>query len=270
MTHAPSSLPEARASPSRGWAVVTGASSGIGEAIAHDLGRRGFGLVLAARREDRLNAVASALEVAYDVPARVVVIDLATPEGPGALHEAVRSEGIRVRILVNNAGLGAFGRFEELPLERQLRVIRVNVSALTELSWRFARDMLSRDGGAILNVASTGGLLPGPLNAVYYASKAAVISFSEAFHEELRGRGVSVTALCPGPTDSEFHAQVGMGRPGRRASAESVARAAIDGTLAGRARVVPGTRNRLLTVVTGAVPRPLLARVMHRVQRRRR
>ena len=191
-------------------ALVTGASSGIGEELAKLAAADGCNLVLVARRQERLDALARDLSVAHGVSARVITADLANRAAPRRIAEELTKGRLTIDILVNNAGLGIYGPFWERELGKELEVVQVNVVALTELTGLLLPGMISRKRGRILNVASTAAFQPGPWMAVYYATKAYVLSFSEAIAEELKGTGVTVTALCPGPTITEFQGAAGV------------------------------------------------------------
>ena len=240
-------------------ALVTGASSGIGEALAQRIAADGVDLILVARREDRLRALAAELPV----ETHVVPLDLTDRGAPEALMAEVARYGRPVDVLVNNAGFGHAGAFAKEPLEQQLGMVDLNIRALVELSHRVLPALVERRHGGILNVASTAAFLPGPYVSVYYATKAFVLSLSEALAEECRGKGVTISALCPGPTTSEFGAVSGMDRTRlfktiqRRTSAE-VADAGWKGFRAGRRVVVPGWQNKMSSVVTRHGPRALL------------
>jgi short-subunit dehydrogenase len=244
---------------SRPIALVTGASAGIGLEIARALARRGCDLGLAARRGDALERLARELSSAHGVHAHVFAVDLADADAPERLAADVASRGLEVRVLVNNAGFGVFGPFTDTGLVTDERMIQVNVTALTALTKRCLPGMLARRDGRILNVASVAGFLPGPGMAVYYATKAYVISFSEALDDELRGTGVRVTALCPGTTASEFQQVAGLkvSRLGRRTmmSAASVAERGVDAMLAGRRLAVPGLVNKAVPWLVRLLPR---------------
>ncbi|HLN57107.1 MAG TPA: SDR family oxidoreductase, partial [Thermoanaerobaculia bacterium] len=195
---------------SSGNALVTGASSGIGKELARLIAADGYDLVLVARRQERLEELARELSVAHGVSARVIAADLADPDSPKRIVEELEAERIAVDVLVNNAGFGIYGRLWNSDITRQLEIIQVNVVALTDLTGRLLPGMVSRKRGRIVNVASTAAFQPGPYQAVYYATKAYVLSFSEAIAEELKGTGVTVTALCPGPTTTEFQEAAGL------------------------------------------------------------
>ena len=255
-------------------ALVTGASSGIGRELAVLLAEDGHDLVLTARDAARLEALARELE-ARGVRCTVVPRDLSTPDGPGGVLQEIRRAGIELDILVNNAGIGVWGFFAETDLARELEMIRVNVAAVTALAKGVLPGMIARRSGKILNGASTAAFQPGPLMAVYYATKAYVLSFSEALSNETAGTGVTVTALCPGPTTTEFQERAGMGQTILRRSrlvqdARAAARAGYLGMKRGRRVVVPGLANRILAQGVRFAPRRLLTAVTRRIQETRR
>jgi uncharacterized protein len=257
------------------WAMVTGASSGIGEEIARDLAERGWNLFLTARSLPALEILAEELERMHGIQAEVFPLDLGEPGAAEALEAASEGAGIRIDLLVNNAGFGFFGGFLESPPERYAQMVQLNVTALTELSHRIGGPMAARGSGRILNVASVASFQPGPGMAVYYATKAYVLSLSEALRVEFEPYGVSVTTLCPGPTTSGFQAVSGMGASplmGRipMATSRQVAHFGVDAALKGKGIVVPGWMNTLLVSLVGFVPRSLLPRIVDRLQRSRR
>lgn len=246
-------------------ALVTGASSGIGLELARLLAARGHELHLVARSGDRLQALAAELG-----PERVHVhvADLSQPGAVAPLVAAVPA----VDILVNNAGVGGFGPFAEADVDKTLAMIQLNVTSLTELTRGYVAGMAAAGSGRILNVASTAAFQPGPLMAVYYATKAYVLSFSEALAEELRGSGVTVTALCPGPTASGFQAGAAMEDSklvkGRKLpTAADVARAGLDAMESGDVVRVPGLRNKVLASSVRVTPRPIIRRMVHSLQK---
>jgi len=248
-------------------ALVTGASAGLGEVFAHRLAARGYDLVLAARRRERLDALAAALSARYGVRTEVQQVDLGAPGGASALADAVLEEG-GLDLLVNNAGFGRAGRAAELPLEHHLQVIQLNIATLTELTHRVLPTLRERRGG-LINIASTAGFQALPYHAVYAASKAYVLHFTEALAFELRGE-VRVTAICPGPTATEF-AQVNLPKGELPAvakmatqSAEEVVDEGLAGFDAGRVVVVTGVSNYLGTVLATIAPRALVRRVAGR------
>jgi short-subunit dehydrogenase len=254
-------------------ALVTGASGGIGEELARLFAADGHSLVLVARSADKLARLAEELETKHGVSARVVAADLARPESPGEIFEELRGAGVSVDALVNNAGFGSYGLFAETDLRQELGMLQVNVVALTHLTKLFLPAMLARRRGYVMNVASTAAFQPGPLMAVYYASKAYVLSFSEALSNECGGTGVRVSALCPGPTETGFVAAAGMGdsKLFDRAvmDARTVAEDGYRGLLAGKAVVIPGLRNNLLARSIGFFPRGLVTKVVRGIQEKR-
>ena len=252
--------------------VITGASSGIGAALAHVFSAHGHEVVLVARREQALNAVAESVSAKGRPRPTVLRLDVARVDAARDIAEALARRSLEPEIIVNNAGFGLLGTADKLDRAAQLAMIDVNVRALTELSLAFVESLARRKGG-ILNVASTAGFLPGPGMAVYYASKAYVVSFSQALHEELKPRGVRVTALCPGPVPTEFQARAGMARDFFPAflvrSAEAVAEDAYRGLKRGRALVIPGLPNKLVPALAGILPQPILASLMRSILRGR-
>jgi len=256
-------------------ALVTGASSGIGEAIARELAARGHGVTLVARREERLRALADELS-ATGVRAEAIAADLASPGERERLAGAVEALGLAVEVLVNNAGFGSGADFLEAGRERLVEMVRLNCEALLDLQARYLPAMVARGRGAVLNVASTAAFQPLPGSAAYAATKAFVLSLSEGVHEELRGTGVTVTAVCPGPVRTEFAEIAGMGAAERRTpaavwmTAGELARAALDGAARGRRVVVPGLLNRAGALAGQHSPRAVALPVVRRVWRRAR
>ena len=251
-------------------ALITGASLGIGYELAKLFAADKSNLVLVARSREKLDQLAAELRKEHGVEVHVLTRDLADPQSPRAIFDALAAEHVSVDVLVNNAGFGAVGSVADLPLEKQLNMIEVNVAALMHLTRLFLPGMIERRGGGILNVASTAAFQPGPYMAVYYASKAFVLSFSEALAEELLGTGVRVTCLAPGPTATGFAATANaehrlLFRLGT-ADAKSVAQAGYRGFRRGRGLVIPGLRNKLGTVAVGLVPRLVVRKVVKRLQ----
>ncbi len=241
-------------------ALITGASAGLGEEFARQLSQRGHRLVLAARRKDRLDALASELG-----NVRTIAIDLAAAGSAAKLVADLERAGEQVELLINNAGYGLIGRFAELDAARQREMIDLNVGTLTDLCRAIAPGMIARKAGGIINVASTAAFQPGPKMAVYFATKAYVLSFTEALHEELKPHGVHVTALCPGPTKTEFGEVAGFGGNGMfdrvAMQAGPVVTAALDGLDRNHAVVVPGIVNKIGAASTRFAPRPLLRKI---------
>ena len=255
-------------------ALVTGASVGIGLELAKQFAAHGHNLVLTARNRDVLEAVAGTLEGKHGIKATVITADLAEPDAPQRLFEAVMSEGISIDTLVNNAGFGLGGPFSETDIDRELDMIQVNIAALTHLTKLFLQPMVLRRSGRILNVASTAAFQPGPLMSVYYASKAYVLSFSQALDEELRKTGVTVTCLCPGATATEFAERAGVGNTRLFsltgvANAEAVARYGYAATMRGERVALPGIKNRAHIQSLRLLPRALVTRLARKVQENR-
>ena len=241
-------------------ALITGASAGLGVEFARQLSARGLRLVLAARRKDRLEALAAKLG-----NARAVAIDLAAPGAAERLVADLDRAGESLDLLVNNAGFGLRGRFAELDSARQREMIDLNIGALADLCRAVAPRMISRRSGAILNVASTAAFQPGPGIAVYFATKAFVLSFTEALHEELKPFGVRVTALCPGPTRTEFGEVAGFGDKGAvdrlAMDAAPVVRLGLKGLDRNKAVVVTGLMNKIGAATPRFLPRPVVRRI---------
>jgi hypothetical protein len=240
--------------------VITGASAGIGFQLALVFARNGHELALVARREDRLNALAD--EIAASGKPRPIVIAADIEREPARkISEALAAQGAEVQYMVNNAGFGLAGRVFNLSRDEQLAMIDLNVRALTELSVAFI-DSMGRNRGGLLNVGSVAGFLPGPGMGVYYATKAYVLSFTEALHVELKSRGIRVTVLCPGPVKTEFAERAGvkgnLGPPILTQSAEYVAELGYRGLMRGQRVVVPGLGNKIVTILTRLVPRGVL------------
>ncbi len=261
-------------------ALVTGASAGIGRAIAAELAARGHGVVLVARRKERLREVAEQLSDEHGVRAETIACDLAKPASRARLRGRVSELGLDVEVLVNNAGFATNGPFWQSDPERELEQVRVLVEAVVALTSAFAPAMVERGRGAILNVSSTAGMQPLPYSAGYSAAKAYVLTFSEALHQELRGHGVIVSALCPGPVYTDFWDisgwEVAGGRSFERAvprpawiSAEQAARAGVGGLASGERVIVPGLRMRAAMEAVRYVPHALKLPAIEWMMRRR-
>lgn len=256
-------------------ALVTGASSGIGYEISKLLAEQGHDLVLVARREDRLKQLAEFLQREYKISVRVVAMDLTQISQIKQLYRTLEQENIPVDILVNNAGLGHSGPFTATDAADVLQEIQLNVVALTYLTKLFATDMVKRGLGKILNIASVSGFMPGPYMAVYNASKAYVISFSEALRVELKGTGVSVTVSCPGPTSSEFHQLAGTAgslflKILPTMNSAQVARISVSAMQKRKVLVVPGSLNKLMTLSPRITPRAILLFILKTLMKPRR
>jgi short-subunit dehydrogenase len=245
--------------------LITGASSGIGRELAKCFAAEGSRLVLMARNTVALQTLADELRHAHRTESIVITADLSQSGAPKNIFTELQGRGIAVDVLVNNAGFGAWGLFAEVPLQGQLEMLQVNISALIELSGLFLPGMLQRRRGGIMNVASVAGFLPGPGMAVYYATKACVLSFSEALAEELRGTNVTVTALCPGPTATNFGkiAKADKARMIRQArmTAQEVARSGLNAFRKRRTVATTGWQNRFLTLLIRWFPRSVVRKL---------
>lgn len=247
--------------------LVTGASSGIGRELAHCFAQDGAHCLLLARSEEALYDLADTLTSKYDVEAHTLPADLSVPGIAADIESILRERGLSVDVLVNNAGFGARGAFAELGTQRQIDMIRVNVTALTHLTRLLLPGMLERGYGGVLNVASTASFQPGPHMSVYYATKAYVLSFSEGLTEEVADSGVTVTCLAPGPTRTSFTETADMEdstlfQVGATMTPEAVARVGYKGYRAGRALVVPGWTNKIGAFAVRFTPRPLARKVV--------
>jgi len=249
--------------PQQQTALITGGTSGIGLALAREFARRGYNLIIAARKPDELAKVKLELERQYKISVQTVSCDLSRTDGVRTISSELKNTDINV--LVNNAGFGAKGSFAETSLDVELSMIQLNIVALTSLTKLFLHGMIARGSGIILHVASTAAFEPGPFMAVYFATKAYVLSLSEALGEELRGTGVTVTALCPGPTQTGFAAAARtLGRgvfSGQLHTAAEVARIGVGGALQGKRVVITGAKNKALIFLTRLSPRAITARV---------
>ena len=256
-------------------ALVTGASSGIGAAIAAELASRGFSLILVARREERLLSLATELSSEHGIDVEVIAADLADEDERDRLQQELGGRGRAVEVLVNNAGFGHQADFARSPRERMVEMVRVNVEAVVDLTSRFIGPMVERGRGSVINIASTAAFQPLPGSAVYAASKSFVLSFSEAIRTELRGTGVTVTAVCPGPAKTEFTEVAGVGGVEQRTpgavwtSVDEIARQAVDGARRDKRVVVPGMLNRASAIAGQHSPRavalPLISRVWRNI-----
>jgi uncharacterized protein len=257
----------------QGMALVTGASVGIGRDLAFLLAQNRHDLVITARNQTQLESLAGELRSRFSVRVEVIVQDLAQPQAADAILAEVSARDLAIDILINNAGFGGNGRFDQEDPDEILRMLQVNVVALTQLTRLFLPAMVERGRGRVMNVASTAAFLPGPLMAVYYASKAYVLSFSEAIASELKRTGVSVTALCPGPTNTEFQKRAGIENSKlfqiNAADSMSVARAAYRAMMAGRTVAITGLANKLMVQALRLAPRRLLPPVVKKLNRSR-
>lgn len=252
-------------------ALITGASSGIGYELTKLLAGDRYNLVLVARSESKLKQIASELTKQFGITVKVISKDLSSPTSPKEIWQELQTESITIDVLVNNAGFATYGLFTETELQPELNMMQLNMVTLTHLTKLFLPEMLARQAGKILNVASTAAFQPGPLMAVYYATKAYVLSFSEAVANELQGTGVSVSALCPGPTASGFQARANMEnsklvKNKQIMDAKQVASIGYRGLMNNQAVVIPGWQNKLLTLVVRFTPRNLVTRIVRNMQ----
>ncbi|HEY2774311.1 MAG TPA: SDR family oxidoreductase [Candidatus Binatia bacterium] len=252
-------------------ALVTGASMGIGVDLAECFARDGYDVVLTARSKDALEQVASRLSSTYGVKATAIASDLGVPGSGGKLAADIAARGIEIDVVVNNAGYGVAGAFIGSDREAQLGMIDLNDRALVELTHIYWSRMVANRRGGVLNVASTASFQPGPLMAIYYASKAFVLSFSEALWKEAEGSGVRVSCLCPGPTTSNFRARAGTGKTrlsqaGEPMSSAEVAAQGYAAWKANRRVIVTGARNAILATLVPFLPRSTLLGIIHKLQ----
>jgi short-subunit dehydrogenase len=252
--------------------LITGASAGIGTELARVFAANGHRVALVARRADRLKALADEIVASGKAAPIIIACDLEQHDAGEKIAATLAAEGVEVEFVVNNAGFGMFGQATEMDRAEQLGIIDLNIRTMTDLSLRFSESLIRFKGG-ILNVGSIAGFLPGPGMAVYYASKAYVLSFTEALHQELGHRGVRVTALCPGPVLSEFQTRAGF-EPGLdsailNVSAATVARAGYCGLMAGKRAVLPGFGIKIIPFLLRFFPRGFILAAVGRLQLRR-
>jgi short-subunit dehydrogenase len=255
--------------PLRGMVLITGASSGIGLELAKLFAASKHRLILTARNAEALEKLADELRRSHGIEAQVIPADLADAAAPQLLFDEIQRRNLPVDILINNAGFGTHGQFWEIPTANELSLIQVNVTALVHLTRLFLPGMIAQKRGRILNIASTAAFQPGPLMANYYASKAYVLSFTEALSNELAGTGVTATTLCPGPTFTAFQERAGI-TYSRLASfagmsAQDVAQAGFIAVTTGKRLSIPGWRNRLLAFSNRFFPRSMVLKVVRRV-----
>ncbi len=251
-------------------ALITGASVGIGRELAFIAAENGYDLALVARDAQALETVAAEVRRKTSRKVDLFPIDLSVPNAAHALMDSVNKADLTIDVLINNAGFGLVGKFWELPEDRQVQMVELNVAALTQLTRLCLPQMISRRAGYIMNLASTAAFQPGPLMSVYYASKAYVVSFSEAIHNEAKGTGVKISCLCPGPTQTEFFKRAGMQKTklssGSAMPAAEVAQIGWTAMRAGKSLVVPGRVNALMAFMTRFAPRQLMASVARSLQ----
>ena len=254
-----------------GRALITGGSVGIGAALADVFAAHDHDLILVSRNREKLEQRGRQIQETFGVQVTCLPEDLADPAGAKRLHEAVTERNLDVHYLVNNAGVGLYGKIATTDLDTELKMIQLNVTSVVDLTKRFLPSMIERRSGRILNVASIAAFLPGPWMSVYYATKAFLLSFSQAIDYELKPSGISVTTLCPGPTESEFKVRAGSQRSrlfqAFLMDTPLVARVGYDAMMKGQAVAIPGLLNKVISVAVRFVPRPMIATLSHRAAR---
>lgn len=250
--------------------LITGASQGLGYEFAKIFAQNKYNLVLVARNIEKLKNIAQELKKKYNVGVKIIQKDLSLPKSPQEIYEELQKDSIEVNILINNAGFATYGEFAQTDLQQDLNEIQVNIVSLTHLTKLFVPNMIKRKKGKILNVSSVAGFFPGPFMSVYYASKAYVLSLSEALHEELKGSGITVTTLCPGPTKSGFAKRANL--PALELfkngimDANRVAYEGYKGLMKGKSVVIPGAKNKMQVNLLRFVPRSIVAGIVKKIQ----
>lgn len=253
-------------------ALITGASGGLGLSFVNIFAREGYDLVLVARNGDRLNEIKNNIEKKYEVKATVIPCDLCSSNGAQEVFEATKNANIHIDVLVNNAGFGDFGEFYKSDLSKQVRMVDLNCIALMELCHLYLPDMIKMGDGNILNVDSIAAFQPGPLMSVYYATKAFVFSFSQALYRELKGTGVKLTALCPGPIRTNFDAAADLGESGlfknlKVWDPDAVAEFGYKNMKKGKSFCVLGFLNKLIVFANRLAPRALVRNMVYNLQK---
>jgi short-subunit dehydrogenase len=252
--------------------LITGVSGGIGKELADRFAKGGHNIVLVARNKGKILELAQEYEEKYGIQATAIAKDVAAPRVPEEIFMELKEKGIIVDYLVNNAGFGLFGTFMETDMVQEINMIEINIKALTVMTKLFLPDMIKRGQGGVMNVASLVGFFPGPMMSVYYATKAYVLSFTEGLENEVRGTGVTITALCPGLTSTGFVDRSGMGASkmlnGAIMDAGQVAEKGYRGFLRGKRLIMPGTRNRFIAFLPRLLPRKLMTRIIRSSQDR--
>lgn len=249
---------------SEGTVLITGATSGIGLELTKLFAKANYDLVLVARNKEELTTVSQMLQAKYDVFIKIVAKDLSDKDTPNAIYDELQKDSIEIDMLINNAGFATHGEFVQIPEKQDLDLLAVNITSLTHLTKLFLPEMIKRKSGRILNLASTAAFYPGPLMATYYASKAYVLSFSEALAEEVAGTGVTVTTLCPGPTRTNFEKRAGMTFNSPTMSPTEVAAIGYNGLMQGKRVVFAGKRNFLQSFGSRFVGRSFAAKIIKR------
>lgn len=250
------------------WVLITGASSGIGYEFSKIFAKNNYNLILVARRVILLNSIKEELTNKYGIEVITIEKDLYQSSSCTEIMNEINILGIKVDILINNAGVGNCGLFHEISMEDHRRVIEVNMRALTELTHLISNEMIKNHGGRILNVVSTGAYQPGPFIAVYYASKAYVLSLTEALRVELKPFNIKVSALCPGTTSTEFHVNAGKGELNNSMSAEKVANMGYRGLIKGKKLIIPGVVNKVAIGMSRILPSTILGNIVGGIQQK--
>ena len=253
-------------------ALVTGASAGIGRELAKEFAKADYNLVLVARTKDKLEQLAQEIKENNDVDILILQKDLLAKDSPQEIYDDLKEQGIRIDCLVNNAGFGNYGEFAKADIKKEIASIQLNIVALTELTWLFMQDMLELNQAEILNVASTAAFFSGPYMAVYYATKNYVLAFGEALSEELKGTGITISTLCPGPTYSDFQATANMEnsklvKGKKMMTSAEVAQIGFKGLKAKKAIVVPGLMNKIQVLAPRFLPRRLMKTILANMQK---
>ncbi|MBX0289066.1 SDR family oxidoreductase [Hymenobacter sp. HSC-4F20] len=253
---------------SQQYALITGATSGIGYELAKLFAQDHYNLILVARNEQELQNTAAELRQHYGVEVETIAKDLFRSEAPFEVYEAVKAKGIQVSVLVNNAGQGQYGEFVETDINRELDIIQLNIGAYVVLTKKFLQEMVARNEGKILQVSSIGGELPGPLQSVYHGTKAFITSFTEAIREETKETNVTITALLPGVTDTDFFNKADMTeaklvKEGHRADPAEVAKDGYEALKAGKDKIVSGFMNKVQVAISNVIPDDLVAANLH-------
>ncbi|RDC62183.1 SDR family NAD(P)-dependent oxidoreductase [Adhaeribacter pallidiroseus] len=249
------------------YALITGATSGIGYELAKLLAQDQYHLIIVARHPAELSARAAEFKQQYGVDVITLEQDLAKPEGPFKVYEAVKAQGVNVEVLVNNAGQGQYGQFVDTDIDRELEIVDLNIKAYLVLTKLFLKDMVTRNAGKILMVSSIGGELPGPWQAVYHATKAFVSTFTEAIQNEIKDTDVTITKLLPGVTDTDFFNKADMEeakmvKEGSKADPAEVARDGYQALMAGKAEIISGLKNKVMVAASKLMPDSLVAENM--------
>lgn len=256
-------------------ALITGSAHGIGYQLAYIFARHSYNLVLVDKDEEKLAVIAEEFIQKFGISVKILVKDLSISTSPEEIFNYLQQSAVKIDVLVNNAGFGTYGVFSETDLTTELKMLQVNIVSLTHLTKLFLKDMICQGYGKILNVASVAAFQPGPLMAVYFATKAYVLSFSEAIANELEGTGVTVTTLCPGPTASEFQKAAAMeeskiSHVNRMMNSETVAKIGYDSLMANKTIAIPGLRNKILAKSVRFAPRNIVTQVVRNMHEQRK